>query len=140
MFPYIARFLRGGGEESPQVLAVFLTSSLFASHRNHARVGNLGVSLRRAVQGKHGEEGVASRLTAALDADPEDLPRHLAGLVSLCESAGVPINWTSFYWDAYRLLGQDEDRRNITRLDWARGFWGQPQEKAAESTQPENQP
>ena len=138
MFPYIARFLSAGGERSAQVQVVFLTSALFASHRSHAKVGNLGSSLRRAVTAKHGEEGVASRLTAALDADPEDLARHITGLVTLCDSAGAPIDWTRFYFDTISLHQEDEDRRNKTRLDWARGFWGLPQETAQDHATTEN--
>jgi CRISPR type I-E-associated protein CasB/Cse2 len=140
MFPYIVRFLHGGGADSPQVLATFLTASLFAAHPSHAPIGNLGASLRRAVAGKHGREGVTARFTAVLDADPEDLPRRLVELVRLCESAGAPLDWTRFYWDVYRLIGQDQDARDKTRLAWAKGFWSQPQEENQTPKLQEKQP
>jgi CRISPR system Cascade subunit CasB len=125
MFPFVSRFLPDGISVGPRVQAVFITASLFAKHPDSGGSGTLGHALRTATS-KHGEEGVTSRLTAALDADPEDLSHHLTGLVSLCESAGVPINWNQFLWDVRDLLGDDEDRRNRTRLQWAKGFWSNP--------------
>ena len=136
MFPYVARFLPEGISVGPRVQAVFLTASLFAKHSEAGGTGTLGHSLRASTAKKHGEEGVASRLTAALDADPEDLPAHLVGLVSLCESAGVPIDWNQFLWDVRDLLGDDEGRRNRTRLQWAKGFWGSaPRDQASPTSE-----
>jgi len=140
MFPFIVRFLKEGGSDPAQLQSVFLTASLFASHPSHARVGNLGASLRHAVRAKHGEDGVSARFTAALDADPEDLPRKLVELVGLCESAGAPLDWNRFYWDACHLLGQDDDSRNRTRLAWARGFWSPSQDDAQAANTQENKP
>lgn len=139
MFPFVARFLPDGISIGPRVQAVFLTASLFGMHSESANSGNLGHALRAATTKKHGEEGVTSRLTAALDADPEDLPHHLVGLVTLCESAGVPLNWNQFLWDVQDLLGDDEVRRNRTRLQWAKGFWGSVPKADADITQKENQ-
>lgn len=139
MFPHVARFLRAGGADAPQVRATFLTASLFATHPLHAKIGNLGASLRAAVRQKHGEEGVTARLVAALDADPEDLSRHLTGLVGLCESAGVPIDWTRFYWDVYYLVQPHSDRRNEVRLEWARSFWAPQQADENETESQETQ-
>ena len=140
MFPYVARFLKGAGADSPQVQAVFLTASLFASHPSHAGVGSLGASLRMAVKAKHGEDGVSARLTSTLDADPEDLPRRLTELVGLCESASVPLDWNRFYRDSLSLLSEDDDRRNKTRLHWARDFWGYSQDEAQTTEPQENKP
>ena len=140
MFPYVARFLTDGISIGPRVQAVFLTASLFAKHPDPGGSGNLGNSLKAATAKKHGEDGVTSRLTAALDADPDDLPHHLVGLVSLCESAGVPINWNQFLWDVRDLLGDDEDRRNKTRLQWAKGFWGNSPKAEAEINPQDIQP
>ncbi len=132
MLTVIAPFLSADG--GPATRASFITASLFAGHPQHAPIGSLGASLWKATmrdgnpEGKHGEAGVEARLTSALDADPEDLPRHLEGLVSLCESAGVPINWHRFYWDVQGLLGSNEDYRNRIRIHWAREFWRGPSE------------
>lgn len=135
MFPYIARFLPQSADPgASSVESIFLTASLFASHPEHKhddsasdperkQRDSLGASLRKAVEAKHGEEGVSKRLVAALDAHPDDLARHLAGLVSLCESARVPIDWIQFRKDAENLLSTNEDWRDKTRLRWARGFW-----------------
>ena len=126
MFPLIARYLPPDIQGGPQMEAVFLTASLYAYHRKHdsVKVKSLGDSLRRAVEDKHGEQGVEARLAAALDAHPDDLPRHLQGLVTTCESAGAAINWYAFYDDVRRLLGNHEESRNRVRLRWAREFWG----------------
>ena len=102
MLPIIAPFLTA--DEGAATRAAFITASLFATHPEHAAIGTLGASLWKATRreginpdGKHGEAGVEHRIAAALDADPEDLPHHLQGLVGLCESAGVPIDWHRFH-------------------------------------------
>lgn len=142
MFPIVAPFLRAN--DGPSTQAAFLTAALFASHPEHAEIGNLGASLWKSTKrdanpnGKHGEAGVEARFAAALDADPEDLPRHLEGLVSLCESAGVPINWHRFYWDVRSLSDDDEDWRTKTRIRWARDFWRGPRKEDEDPTGEEN--
>lgn len=141
MYPIVAPFLFS--DEGPRVTAAFLTAALFASHPEHAEVGSLGASLWRATKrdenpnGKHGEDGVEARFAAALDADPEDLPRHLESLVSLCESAGAPIDWHCFYWDVATLLGDDDARQITTRTRWAREFWRGPKKDSDESNEQE---
>jgi CRISPR system Cascade subunit CasB len=130
MLPIVAPFL--SSDEGPATRAAFITAALFAKHPEHGPLGSLGASLWRATKrqsnpnGKHVEAGVESRLAAALDADPEDLPRHLEGLVSLCESAGVPIDWHRFYTDVRGLLGQNNKYQISIRTRWARDFWRGP--------------
>jgi CRISPR type I-E-associated protein CasB/Cse2 len=131
MLPIVAPFL--SSDEGPATRAAFVTAALFAKHPVHAQIGSLGASLWKATKreginpdGKHGETGVERRFAAALDADPEDLARHLEGIVSLCESAGVPIDWHQFYRDLRGLLGQNEDYQLSIRTRWARDFWRGP--------------
>lgn len=125
MLPIVAPYLREN--DGPRVRAAFITASLFATHRHHAEMGNLGASLRSSTR-KHSAESVEARFVHALDAEPEDMHHHLRGLVSLCESAGAPIDWHKFHSDCVALLGDDdEDRRTKARTAWARGFW-QPAE------------
>jgi CRISPR type I-E-associated protein CasB/Cse2 len=131
MLPIIAPFLLS--DEAPATHAAFVTAALFAKHPWHDDVGSLGASLWKATKreginpnGKHGEAGVEARFAAALDADPEDLPRHLEGLVSLCESAAAPIDWHQFYKDLRGLLGQNEEYQVSIRTRWARDFWRGP--------------
>ena len=143
MLPIVAPFLFS--DEEPATRAAFVTAALFAKHPDHRQIGSLGSSLWKATKrerinpdGKHGEAGVEKHFAAALDADPEDLPRHLEGLVSLCESAGVPIDWHRFYRDVLGLLRHNEAYQIKIRRDWARDFWRgtAPQ---AESNQTEQQ-
>lgn len=131
MLPIVAPFLVS--DEGPATGAAFVTAALFAKHPHHARIGPLGASLWRATrrpdvnpEGKHGEAGVAARFAAALDADPEDLPRHLEGLIAICESAGVPIDWHRLFGDVRGLLGTNEAYQTRIRTRWARDFWRGP--------------
>ena len=131
MLPIVAPFLTS--DEGPATKAAFITAALFAKHPEHAQLGSLGASLWRATKrdginpdGKHGEAGVEARLVAALDSDPEDLPRHLDGLVSLCESAGAKMDWHQFYRDVHALLGTNEKYQISIRTRWAREFWRGP--------------
>ncbi len=140
MLPIVAPFLKFS-DKGPETQAAFVTASLFAKHPDHAQLGSLGASLWKSTKregvnpdGKHGESGVEARFAAALDADPEDLPRHLEGLVSLCESAGVPIDWHRFYIDLRGLFGHNEDYQISIRTRWARDFWRGPG-KQTESNQ-----
>jgi CRISPR system Cascade subunit CasB len=145
MLPIVAPFL--SSDEGPATRTAFIIASLFAKHPEHARISSLGASLWRATkreganpEGKHGEAGVEARFAAALDADPEDLPRHLDGLVSLCESAGVPIDWHQFHKDVRGLLGQNEQYQISIRTRWARDFWRGPaqRDETAQSAQKES--
>jgi CRISPR system Cascade subunit CasB len=146
MLPIIAPFL--SSDDGAATRATFVTAALFAKHPKHAEVGSVGGSLWKATKregvnpdGKHGEAGVEARFAAALDADPEDLDRHLEGLVSLCESASAPIDWHQFYKDLRGLLGQNEEYQNSIRTRWARDFWRgpTPRPESNQTTQQEDQ-
>jgi CRISPR system Cascade subunit CasB len=127
MLPIVAPFL--AADEGPATQAAFVTAALFGRHPDHADIGTLGESLRLATKsdsnpnGKHGKEGVEKRFAAAIDADAQDLPRHLDGLISLCESARVAVDWHLFYTDLRGLLGHDEAYQTRIRTRWARDFW-----------------
>jgi CRISPR system Cascade subunit CasB len=145
MFPIVAPYLTS--DEGPATHAAFITAALFARHPEYAPIGSLGASLWKATKregvnpdGKHGEAGVEARFAAMLDADLEDLPRHLEGLVSLCESAGQPIDWHQFHKDLCGLLGQNEGYQISIRTRWARDFWRGPTRRAesGETTQQED--
>jgi len=131
MLPIVAPYI--SADEGASTSAAFITSALFATHPEHGAVGSLGASLwlatERAVnlKGKHREAGVETRLAAALDAEPEDLPPHLEGLVSLCASAGVSIDWHRFFRDVSGLLGKNEGYQIRIRTRWARDFWRGPE-------------
>jgi CRISPR system Cascade subunit CasB len=145
MFPYIGPFLRSTDPGRASVIAVFLTASLFAKHPEHASGRSLGLALSNATKsdrnpdGKHGEPGVETRFTAMLDAYPDDIPRHLDGLISLCESAGTGLDWYRFRLDVIGLLGDNEENRDRVRLKWARDFWrGEQGQTATDSTEGTN--
>lgn len=142
MFPIVAPYLTS--DEGPATRTAFIIAALFAKHPEHAPIGSLGASLWRATKreginpdGKHGEAGVEARLAAALDADAEDFPRHLEGLVSLCESAGQPIDWHQLYKDLRGLLGRNEEYQISIRTRWARDFWRGPAHRSESSQAPQ---
>lgn len=135
MYPFVLSFMPKDESKSWVIESVFLTASLFASHPSHdAEIGNLGSSLRTAVRDKHGEKGVSRRLVALLDADPEDVSRHIAGLVSLCASANVPINWVTFSKDVQQLISHSPEGRDRVRLKWALHFWGSDMQTKSTNT------
>ncbi|MDX2064745.1 MAG: type I-E CRISPR-associated protein Cse2/CasB [Fimbriimonadaceae bacterium] len=140
MYPYVLRFINRKEQRNEVIEATFLTASLFAAYSSDSAeppVGNLGASLRKATQ-KHGEEGLAKRLTALLDADREDVPNHLPGLVSLCASANAPIHWVALCEDIRNLLSPYEDARDHVRLEWAKHFWSPTPEAESDSAEQEN--
>jgi CRISPR type I-E-associated protein CasB/Cse2 len=144
MFPIVAPYLTS--DEGPATRAAFITAALFAKHPEHALIGSLGASLWKATKrerinpdGKHGEAGVEARFVAALDSDAEDLPRHLEGLVSLCESSGVPIDWHQFYRDLRGLLDQNEGYQIRIRTRWARDFWRGPAHRTESNQTPQQE-
>lgn len=122
MFPYLARYLQE--DKGARVRAMFLTAALFAKHDKFESGVNLGKALNKVVKsGKFSEDGVERRFTAALDAHPDDLPRHVEGLVSLCESAGVGLDWYRFYGDMKTLLGDREEIQVNVKTKLAKDFW-----------------
>jgi CRISPR type I-E-associated protein CasB/Cse2 len=125
MLPFMALYLSSADPTNSNVLALFTVASLYAKNPSFAESVSLGRALWNSVapRGKHGQAGVESRLVAAIDADPEDLPRHLDGLISLCASANVGLDWFKLRWDIYHLLDKDEQRRDRVRLSLARDFW-----------------
>jgi CRISPR system Cascade subunit CasB len=141
MFPFVVPYLSTSDSSEPSVIAAFLTASLFAKHPKHRSGDSLGAALWGATKreqnpdGKHLEAGVESRFTAMLDADVEDLPRHLEGLVSLCESAEVGLDWYRFRRDVEDLLYSENDRRDWTLMRWAKDFWKGPDPKTTSSSQ-----
>jgi CRISPR system Cascade subunit CasB len=132
MFPHLSRFLESADTSNSYVVAAFATAALFAMHPVHVERHSLGLALWHSTKsagnpnGKHGEDGVEARFTAALDAHPDDIVRHLQGLISLCESAGKGLDWAQFRTDLYFLLGDDQSKRENVRFRWARDFWRGP--------------
>jgi CRISPR system Cascade subunit CasB len=128
MLPIVAPFLTS--DDGPATRAAFLVAAIFAKHPSHdPSASSLGYSLWKSTKndanpgGKHKEAGVETRVVAALDADKDDLQRHLEGLVSICESARQPINYHRLYRDVWGLLGRNERYQANIRTRWAREFW-----------------
>ncbi len=128
MYPFVAKYLYSTQEGDPSMRATFLTASLFALHPEYVSRRSLGAALKLTTKSKHGVAGIEARLTAAINADPEDVESHLTGLIRLCQSAKVPLDWNQFYWDTYHLMGDDDQRSTAVRLRWAKDFWGTTQQ------------
>lgn len=143
MFPYLAGcFPDDGGENSRAMRVTFLLSANFARHPEHFRRRSLAAALRMAAgpDGKFGEGGVTSRFVAALDADPEDLPRHIEGLISLLATAGIGLDWFLLATELHDLLSPLEEDRIHVRLQWACDYFKGPQPTANKTISPENHP
>jgi CRISPR system Cascade subunit CasB len=99
--------------------AFYLVASLFAAHPAPGGVGDLGAAFARLAAGRD-SAGPERRLTALLDAHPDDLPRHLRHAVSLLAADAVPVDWRRLLAD---LLAWGHPGRRVQRA-WARSFWG----------------
>jgi CRISPR type I-E-associated protein CasB/Cse2 len=107
-------------------VAAWLTATLMAQYvagsdrpRGGAS-GGMGASLRTLVaKEKAGLPGVERRLQSALSASLEEIEPHLRGLVRLCSTNRVSVNWLHLMRD---LAGWDSVERRPQRA-WAREFW-----------------
>lgn len=124
MFPHLSRFIVGN---DAQIQATLLTASLYSLKRNHTNSKkNLAKALRDLLPREIAPEdsSISHRLAAAMDADREELWYHLQSLVQFINNEGGELNWVDFYYDVLTFLGEDDDKINKLRLQWARDFWG----------------
>jgi len=112
MYPYIFGCNPQRGEEE----AYFLTASVFAYHQRHT---DESVSIGKAVKRlalSESSESLTKRFIRLLNADTEELPELLRGMVSLLKSREIAFN--------YHMLVKDVKWWNdITKESWARDFW-----------------
>lgn len=130
MFPFVVPWLpahAGWWEEQ----AYYLTASAFAAHQLSWPAGdgrgptNFGASMARLVA-KVESGGVEHRFVALLSCHRDDLPQHLAHLVSLLQSKEVPVDWAQLLHDV-RQWGRED--RAVQRA-WAGAYWTRPEPAA----------
>ncbi|MHB1007514.1 MAG: type I-E CRISPR-associated protein Cse2/CasB [Chloroflexota bacterium] len=123
MFPYVVPWLPakcGWWEER----CFYAAASAFAVHQvswspaETSERTNFGASLAR-LAAKMETGGVERRFQAMLNCHRDDLPAHLAHLVTLLKSKEVPVDWAQLLHDI-RQWGR-EDR--AVQRDWAGAFW-----------------
>lgn len=130
MFPVLLPLLPEAGLSRWDERVAYLVASLFARYpdappwpesSSERWQRNLGASLRQ-LAAQTDSEGPERRFVALLNSDEDDLPHHLRGIVSLLESAKlpVPMDWVRLIWD---LRGWNTPERTIQK-DWAGAFWG----------------
>lgn len=123
VFPYVVPLLP---EDLPPAheRAVYLIASLFAAHSDMGGEGTLGKAFnelgRRLARGKKEiPQAVERRFVALLNADIEDLHRHLRHAISLLKANDVRVDWEQLLND---LIHWDDPGWHV-RENWARDFW-----------------
>lgn len=102
----------------------YLIAALFAYHPDTGGIGNMGAHFARTKDPQGDTTAIERRFTALLAAHPDDMPTYLRQAVSFLRSKEVPVNWHQLFYDLQRW---DYDHRPVQR-EWARYFWGSPQE------------
>lgn len=106
----------------------FTVATLFPL-TEHAPVGNLGQSMRRARNELNGV-GLDRRMEILLDADPEQLRYRLRRAVQMLGAQGIPVNWARLLTD---LIYWTHPNHFVQR-QWARAYFGAESEATAEPT------
>lgn len=86
--------------------------------------GNLGNTLAKLGSEHNSFEGRFKRL---LTCDRDELPARVAPVVRAAQAKGVPVNYA-------RLLSDLLHWNDRTQIEWAKAFWGAPEESAAEES------
>lgn len=135
MFPVLLPLLPQEGLSRRDEWVAYLVASLFALHplswpeaAGERGRHDLGASLRRLAE-QTDSEGPERRLVALLNSEPDDLPHHLRGIISLLRAAKtpVPVDWVQLAWDLRRW----DDRERTVQRRWATSFWGGRRDEAS---------
>lgn len=131
MFPFVVPYLPPHAPVE-RTRPFFLIASLFALHPTASgpHVGDFGVSAARlarpapvdpaAEQGTQDRNpGVERRFVSLLDANVDDLPDHLRGLITMMKARETPVDYESLLED---IQTWGHDSRFVQRR-WARSFW-----------------
>jgi CRISPR system Cascade subunit CasB len=108
--------------------AYYLVAALFAYHPAEGGTGNVGSHFARAREPGGDDTALERRFTALLAAHPDDLPTYLRQAVGFLRSKEVPVNWHQLFYDLQRW---GYVQRPVQK-EWARAFWGRPQETQTE--------
>lgn len=119
-WPHIAKFCDLRKDRERKI--VKLVSAGFAIHKDSAKTGNMGDTMRKIAMGNgSGIEGLSSyesrfrRLLSAQAAD--ELCEFLPGIIKTAEVKGVGINFYQLYKDLWYW-------NEHIKVDWAAAYWG----------------
>ena len=136
MFPYIVPWLPakcGWWEER----AYYAIGACFAAHQltwapdDASGPTNFGASLARlAAVTQSG--GVERRVLALLNCHRDDLPAHLAHLVTLLKSKEIAVDWAQLLHD----IRQWDREDRLVQREWAGAFWTPFEPDSAQAAQP----
>ena len=123
MYRYVVPWLPG--EAKPwREAAYYQVAALFAYHPAAGGVGNMGDHFARAREPQGDDTAIERRFTALLAAHRDDLDSYLRQAISFLRSKEVPVSWHRLFFDLQRW---GYDGRPVQQ-EWARAFWGRPQE------------
>jgi CRISPR system Cascade subunit CasB len=110
--------------------AHYLIAALFAYHPKEGGQDNMGTHFAavRRQDPNADHTALERRFTALLAAHPDDLDTYLRQAVGFLRSKEVPVNWHQLFYDLQRW---SYEHRPVQK-EWARAFWGRPQETQTE--------
>lgn len=131
MFPYVAPWLSRDVKRQDEERH-YLVASLFAFHPNSWRGDgrtpfNLGASFAKLSQATD-SASIEQRFVALLNSHRDDVSTHLRHAIGLLKSKEIPVDWAQLLYD---LRWWGSEHRAVQR-EWARAFWGSPNELGAE--------
>jgi CRISPR system Cascade subunit CasB len=130
MYRYVVPWLTAD-VKSREEATYYLIAALFAYHpkeggQDKDNMGTHFVAVRR--QDPNADHAALERrFTTLLAAHPDDLDTYLRQAIGFLRSKEVPVNWHQLFYDLRRW---SYDHRPVQK-EWARAFWGRPQETQA---------
>lgn len=125
-WPYIANWCRRMDIDRDRRIWLTVAAG-FATHlRTSPKSGNMGDVVRKMAVGQDpgrprdalkSFEGRFRRLLTC--AEPEELCRHLTGIIRAAERKGIPIDFERLFWDLQKW--DKPDRK--TKIEWAAHYW-----------------
>jgi len=132
-WPHIAAWCDLAKDRDRRILLTVAAG--FAIHGQSVPGGNLGSVLRKIATGDgRGREGLNTfdarfrRLLSCSTA--QEVCEHLVGVLRTAERKGVPVDFARLHKDLMFWPGR-------VKLEWARGYWGTPQEQEPTVTEQE---
>lgn len=123
-WPHIAKWC-DLQEDSERCIWITVAAG-FATHKKTVSRGNMGATMRQLAL--TGSEGKADKCLASFDgrfrrlltcSSPEEVCRHLHGIIRVAERKNVGINFEQLFWDLMKWNRQTPD----VRVLWASQYW-----------------
>ncbi len=124
-YPYVEPFAGNTHERSAWRLALYVVAGLFARHPKQSSTSFASafgeVYRLRSVLSE--PKGIESRFIALLEADSENISDYLRQAVSLISTHDIGLDFGQLLRDLTIWIGENVERREKIRQDWARDFY-----------------